>query len=80
MYNAPNVPDWGWIDITDVFDYLYDFLVNLWEWSGDNGLIFHGQTVSWRNILLMGLVVAVMLRRVPIARRDSSIASSLSES
>ena len=64
FFNAPNIPDWEWIDITQVFDYLYYLLVGLWNWSGDNGIFFYGERVSWRNIMLVGLVVAVLLRRI----------------
>ena len=64
MYNAPNVPDWEWIDITAAFDYLFNLLENLWVWSGENGIVFYGESVSWRNIMLVWLVVGVLIKRI----------------
>lgn len=64
FFDAPTIPSWGWIDITADFNYLYYLLVNLWTWSGENGIIIFGESVSWRNIMLVWLVVAVVIRRI----------------
>lgn len=58
----PNVPDWEWIDFSGVFNYLMGMLEAVWSWSGRCGFIFNGVSIYWRDMLVAGLMFALVCR------------------
>lgn len=60
----PNVPDWEWIDITSPFNYILSVLSAIWSWSGSCGFVFYESYIYWRDILVAGLMFALVCRHV----------------
>ena len=58
------IPDWDTLDITPIFDFLWQILVGLWEWSGDNGFTLYNVFVAYRYIIIVGLIIAVFISRL----------------
>lgn len=63
FFNVP-IPDWESIDITPAFDYLWQLLVGLWEWSGRNGFYFHGNFIEYRWMIMASLVMVLFIERL----------------
>lgn len=61
---SPRPPYWGWFDLSEVFDYLFDFLKAIWAWSDVNGIILYGTYISFREMIVAGLLVSVLISRL----------------
>lgn len=62
MFMIPNIPVWDTIEIDTIFWYLWQLFVKLWVWSGQSGIRFNGTFYSYRNIIVAGMVVALVIR------------------
>lgn len=72
------IPDWDILDITPIFDFLWQILVGLWEWSGDNGFMLYDVFVAYRYIIIVGLIIAVFISRL-LGDYESEIAEAIAE-
>lgn len=58
------IPSWDWLDLTEAFDFLFEWLRQVWVWSGSCGFVMYETYVYWRDMVIAGLVVALMVKHL----------------